>query len=93
MSLVRIVPLLSLLASQAVWSVDMHNGEMLHKENCLKCHQPEIYNRAESKISTFQALRNRVRLCEVSNDLTWFDEELDDVTHYINVNYYGFGLK
>lgn len=78
---------------QSVQSADITNGKTLHNENCLKCHQPTIYQRDDRIVKTLQHLRSQVQFCEVSNDLTWFDEEIDDVTEYLNLNYYLFEIK
>ena len=74
-------------------AIDIENGEFIHNENCLSCHQPSLYVSDESSISSLKSLKSRVQYCEISNDLTWFEEEVDDVVEYLNVNFYRFGLK
>lgn len=77
----------------SVNAADIENGQTLHNENCLRCHQPELYQKDERKVKNLKHLRSQVLFCEVSNDLDWFDEEIDDVTEYLNVTYYLFGIK
>ena len=84
---------LLILTTAPVYSVDLANGERLHQENCMQCHTPEIYQRENRIVNNFDELDSRVRQCELTNELTWFDEEIDDVINYLNVNYYMFQIK
>jgi len=34
-----------------------------------------------------------VQQCELAIELGWFEEEVEDVTDYLNVTYYLFGIK
>ena len=74
-------------------AADIENGKQLHNEHCTRCHQAKIYQREDRIVKNLQHLRSQVRFCEVSNDLTWFDEEVDDVTEYLNVKFYMFEMK
>ena len=76
-----------------VHAEDIDEGKTLHDENCLKCHQPEIYDRPERIVKTLQHLRSQVLFCAVNNDVEWFDEEIDSVTAYLNISHYLFGIK
>ena len=44
-------------------------------------------------VKTLKHLRSQVLFCAVNNDVEWFDEEIDDVTAYLNAFYYLFGMK
>ena len=72
---------------------DISIGKELHQENCLECHKPELYERPERTVKTLKHLRSQVLFCAVNNDVEWFDEEIDDVTAYLNAFYYLFGVK
>jgi len=72
---------------------DINYGKKLHQENCLKCHKPELYERADRTVKTLKHLRSQVLFCAVNNDVEWFDEEVDDVTAYLNTFYYLFDMK
>ncbi len=76
-----------------VQAVDTQRGKKLHQQHCQRCHQDEVYTRAERIVENFPALRERVSQCELSNNLLWFDEEIDDVTGFLNREYYEFGVK
>ncbi len=84
---------LLVLPLTAIQAEDISYGKELHQENCLECHQPELYERADRTVKTLQHLRSQVLFCAVSNDVEWFDEEIDDVTAYLNAFYYLFGMK
>ncbi len=72
---------------------DIENGKALHNGNCLRCHDESKYMRENSKIKDYQQLRTRVRQCELMAELAWFDEEIDDVTAYLNHAFYHFSLE
>ena len=82
-----------MLTANPVFAADIANGEKLHQEHCMQCHTPEMYQRENRIVNNFEELNTRVRQCELANELTWFDEEIDDVINYLNVNYYMFQIK
>ena len=81
------------LFNTGLQAADSHRGKELHGQHCQRCHQSEVYTRAERMVENFSALRERVSQCELSNNLLWFDEEIDDVTQFLNQEYYEFGIK
>ncbi len=72
---------------------DIINGKQLHTENCMRCHQAAIYTRSDRKVNTLEQLRKRVTQCELAAELAWFEEEVDDVTAYLDTSYYLFDEK
>jgi len=91
-SLLLCLPLF-IVQMTAVHAENISFGKELHQENCLRCHQAEIYERPDRTVKTLKHLRSQVLFCAVSNDIEWFDEEIDDVTAYLNTFYYQFGMK
>ena len=77
----------------SVHAEELTHGKELHQENCLQCHKADIYERPERTVKTLKHLRSQVLFCAVSNDIEWFDEEIDDVTAYLNAFYYLFDMK
>lgn len=75
------------------FAADMLRGKNLHQENCQRCHQSAVYTRPERIVEDLPGLRKRISECELSNSLLWFDEEIDDVTAYLNHEFYQFGVK
>ncbi|MBM2830435.1 MAG: hypothetical protein HW411_1225 [Gammaproteobacteria bacterium] len=82
-----------LTAAALVQGEDLNNGKRLHEENCMRCHTPDIYIRDNRKIKSFAQLEKQIRQCELANDLTWLDEDISDVTAYLNATYYLFEIK
>jgi cytochrome c553 len=76
-----------------VLAVDLENGKSLHDENCLRCHDESKYTRKDRMIKNYQQLHERIKNCELMAELTWFDEEIDDVTAYLNNQFYRFNLE
>ena len=66
------------------------DGKQLHDANCLSCHKPDIYTRENRIVNNFVQLQERVRQCELANELTWFEEEIDAVITYLNTSFYHF---
>jgi hypothetical protein len=82
-----------LLLSLPAHAVDIENGKNLHNENCVRCHQESVYLREDRIVNSFQGLRERISQCELSAELVWFDEEIDDVTAYLNNAFYRFNME
>jgi len=76
-----------------VLAVDLENGKSLHDENCLRCHDESKYTRKNRIVKNFQQLYERIKQCELMAELTWFDEEIADVTAYLNNQFYYFNLE
>ena len=76
-----------------VLAIDLENGKSLHDENCLRCHDESKYTRKKRMVKNFQQLHERIKNCELMAELTWFDEEIDNVTSYLNNQFYHFNLE
>ena len=71
-------------------AVDFEHGRQLHEKNCTGCHSSEVYTREKRMVNNITELQERIRQCELANDLTWFDEDIDAVVAYLNTTYYKF---
>ena len=76
---------------------DPKRGEELHGENCVTCHASltegnpnELYTRAKRRVDSFPGLKAQVERCQFSLALQWFDKDIDDVTAYLNDDFYHF---
>jgi hypothetical protein len=76
--------------STAAYAADMEHGKMLYENHCVSCHSSAVFTREKRMVNNFTELRERIRQCELSNDLTWFDEDIDAVVNYLNTNFYKF---
>ena len=60
---------------------------------CIRCHDESKYTRKNRIVKNFQQLYERIKQCELMAELTWFDEEIADVTAYLNNQFYYFNLE
>ena len=68
-------------------------GETFYDDNCLRCHGSEVYTRADRRVTSLPGLHKQVRRCEQMLGLTWFDDDIDNVSGYLNKHYYKFDTK
>ena len=74
------------------------NGSVLYGENCRSCHDSmfpngkgdDIYDEDLRKIKSPKALYSMVEFCATNNGLAWFEEEIIDVSKYLNQKFYKF---
>ena len=89
-----IIAALSLaMTSLLLYAQNEFDGKQLHDANCVSCHTPDIYTRNDRIVNNYRQLQERVRQCELANELTWFEEEIDAVISYLNTNYYQYEIK
>jgi hypothetical protein len=85
---IAILVLLNLALPAA--AADIENGDDLHFENCTGCHDETVYTRENRTVQSMQRLGLQVEFCKDTLELTWFDEDVDDVVEFLNRNYYLF---
>jgi cytochrome c553 len=78
------------LAAASAHAADVAHGKQLQTGNCMSCHDDSVYTRADHKITTLDGLQKQVRRCELTLELQWFDDDIDDVAAYLNQTYYKF---
>lgn len=79
----------------AAESHDPNWGASLHTEHCLSCHSAPhdaafYESRRGGKIQNSASLHTMVQGCANHFNLSWFDEETNAVTEYLNQTYYHF---
>lgn len=67
---------------------DLSAGKALTEANCYQCHGTEVYTRADRKVKTLEGLQRQVQRCELALGLKWFDEEIGNVSAYLNQEFY-----
>ena len=82
----------SLLISTSTFaSGNAANGKTLFTgSKCGTCHGTEIYTSKDRKVKNLKALEAAVRLNDSKLNTNWFDEDVKDVTAYLNQQYYKF---
>ena len=88
--LITFMTLCLLTASHLLQAADIGNGKKLQQKNCMSCHDDGMYTREDRFIKEVSSLRTQVQRCESTLGLTWFDEEVNDVTAYLNESFYHF---
>lgn len=73
-----------------VEAADADNAQKLYDQNCISCHGPEIYTREDRKVTSLPGLQRQVQRCELALGLKWFDEDINDMTRFLNERYYRF---
>jgi len=64
--------------------------QALYEQNCVKCHDADVYTRSDRKVTSYAGLERQVRRCETALGLRWFDEDIAAMTSYLNQKYYRF---
>lgn len=83
--------------STASFAASGENGKKLHEEKCKGCHAQrfgnngdDIYRRADRRVDSAKKLSSQVAFCSQQTGAQWFDEEVADVTEYLNATFYKF---
>ncbi|MBF0609915.1 MAG: hypothetical protein G8345_05535 [Magnetococcales bacterium] len=79
-------------------AANLENGKKLHEEKCKGCHAgrfgnngDDIYTRFDHRVDSMKKLSSQVAFCSQQTGAQWFDEEVADVTAYLNETFYKFG--
>ncbi|MGV6859109.1 MAG: c-type cytochrome [bacterium] len=96
----KLMVITALLATSSIALADLDNGKKLHDANCVSCHTKmtggdgsALYTRSKRRVTSSDALTSQVRRCATNLNLTWFDDQIDDVSSYLNQEYYKFPAK
>lgn len=84
--MMSVVPGLLLVAS--VSAAEFNRGQALYENQCVGCHETWAHSRADRKMKSMEDLRQRVASWSVHSGLDWTDEDIDDVTDYLNRQFY-----
>ncbi|SEA85350.1 MAG: hypothetical protein QJT81_05555 [Candidatus Thiothrix putei] len=77
-------------ATEQVAANSGHPGQAIHDANCISCHDSGVYTRADRKMTSLDMLAGQVRRCDANLGTKLFDEDLDNVTAFLNETYYKF---
>ena len=76
--------------SNGAFAADLDHAKTLIDANCIKCHGTEVYTRADRKVTSLPGLERQVRRCDAMLSLRLFDEDIADISAYLNHHYYKF---
>jgi len=65
-------------------------GAMLYETHCIACHSKQIHWRDDKLATDWSSLSRQVRRWQANSGLHWSDEEIDEVTRYLNTTIYRF---
>ena len=86
----QVLPILLAMSTGPLYAADISHGKSLQQENCMGCHDDGMYTRENRRVGSLNGLQKQVKRCELSLGLKWFDEDVTDVTQYLNTSYYHF---
>lgn len=85
---VAIAALVFLFATRSASGADADRGRALYELRCGDCHSESVHGRAKRVATDFGQVQAWVSRWNESLGLRWTDEELDDVSVYLNNAYY-----
>lgn len=65
-------------------------GELLYSLHCKSCHTSKVHWREEKLATNWSSLKAQVVRWQSNIGLDWGEDEITDVTHYLNATYYYF---
>ena len=78
-------------------AVAVAGGKALHDKACVQCHATlmggngnAIYNKSDSRITSFKRLQGQVAGCALAADVRWSSEEQRQVVNYLAKQFYTF---
>jgi hypothetical protein len=66
-------------------------GELLYTTHCIACHSTQMHWRDKRVATDWDSLREQVRLWQDRNQLSWSEDDIVEVTRYLNQRIYRFG--
>jgi len=71
-------------------AIASERGELLYKNHCQSCHDTDVHVRENSRVTSPEELRAWVISMVVHSELPWSQEEIADITAYLNRTIYHF---
>jgi len=86
-----LVPTLAILVSNApALAAGNGQGKVLYEKNCVGCHDDSVYKRSDRRVENLSALKKQITGCEHAANAKLSPAQIDDLTHYLNSQYYRF---
>lgn len=85
---------IALLLATSAYAQKEDGKELFDEASCLQCHNTEDFKDKDTrKAKTFMQMKDKVFACQIANDAHWFDDDVHDVSLYLNHEYYHFKKK
>jgi mono/diheme cytochrome c family protein len=65
-------------------------GELLYSTHCIACHTSQMHWRDNKMATDWNSLEAQVRRWQAANMLQWNEDDIGEVTRYLNDSYYHF---
>jgi mono/diheme cytochrome c family protein len=85
-----VIALFALLPAATAQAADAQRGRALYESRCDGCHNTGVHQRDSRKAQSYGAIREEVVRWNRSLNGAWTNEEIDDVTLYLNERFYSF---
>jgi cytochrome c-type biogenesis protein CcmH/NrfF len=66
----------------------MSRGELLYRNHCIECHNQQIHWREARIAKDTIGIKQQVTRWQDAIGVQWTEEEINDVTRYLNRTYY-----
>lgn len=66
------------------------DGEKLHAQKCVRCHDDKVYKRSSRRMKSYKLLESQVRRCNVPAKANFNNDQITAVTDYLNNRYYKY---
>jgi mono/diheme cytochrome c family protein len=76
--------------AQTTPKTDAPRAQLLYSTHCIGCHTAQVHWRDKKLATDWTSLRAQVRRWQANTSLGWSDEEIVEVTRYLNARYYHF---
>lgn len=86
----RKIVLALILFSASLSAHAFDRGELLYQNHCQECHDGTVHTRKDRLVESPGTLRAWVISWIVHNGLNWSEEEVADITAYLDQRYYRF---
>ena len=66
-------------------------GELLYTTHCIACHSTQVHWREQRRATDLDSLKEQVRRWQGRALLSWTEDDIVEVTRYLNQSIYRFG--
>jgi mono/diheme cytochrome c family protein len=75
-------------ASHSEPNIETSRGALLYSTHCIACHTANVHWRDKRIVTDWESLNNQVRRWQEYIDLGWSENDVAEVSYYLNAVYY-----